>query len=119
MSKLYKGNVGIKPVEAKDGSVAIRLKRFADGPFNAENAMDILTKALEATKTSKLPLFSYSFYVPSEKRVIKQADAKAVAEGKLSPVLQADQFGNPSLRLLPPMAKKTSSGKTKSFDWIV
>ena len=117
MGKIYKGNVGIKPVEAKDGSVTLRLKSNVDGAFNSENASDLFAKALEATKSSKLPLFSYSFYVPSEKRAIKQSDAKSVADGKLVPVLQADKFGKPSLRLLPPMAEKSGS-TSKKFDWI-
>ncbi len=116
MSKLYKGNVGIKPVKAKDGTVAIRLKEFADGSFNAENALMILTKALEANKATKLPLYSWSFYVPSEKRVIKQSDAKLVADGKFTAVLQADHFGKPSLRLCLPQAKSYS--KAESYDWI-
>ena len=117
MSKIYKGNVGIKPVKAKDGTVAIRLKAFADGSFNAENALMILNKALEASKTMKLPLYSWSFYVPSEERVIKQSDAKLVADGKFNAVLQADHFGKPSLRLCLPQANKSYS-KAKSYDWI-
>ena len=119
MSKLYKGNCGIKPVKAEDGTVAIRLQRFADGPFNAENAMDIFKVALEASKKQKRPLFSWSFWYPAEARAIKQSDAKLVADGKVEPVLHADHYGKPTLRLMPPKKAKVSRPKTEQFDWIV
>ena len=119
MSKIFRGNVGIKPVKAEDGSVAIRLQRFADGPFNAENAMDIFKVALEASKKQKRPLYSWSFWYPAENRAIKQSDAKLVADGKVEPVLHADQFGKPTLRLMSPKKLKASRPKTEQFDWIV
>lgn len=119
MSKLFRGNVGIKPVKAEDGNVAIRLQKFADGPFNAENAMDIFKVALEASKKQKRPLFSWSFWYPAEARVIKQTDAKLVADGKVEPVLHADYYGKPKLVLLPPKAKRIAKPKTEQFDWIV
>tara|TARA_R100000353_G_scaffold163710_1_gene124261 strand:- start:290 stop:649 length:360 start_codon:yes stop_codon:yes gene_type:complete len=119
MSKIYRGNVGIKPVKATDGSVAIRLIKYADGPFNAENAMDIFKVGLEASKKQKRPLFSWSFWYPAEERVIKQTDAKLVADGKVEPVLHADHYGKPKLVLLPPKKFKASRPKTEQFDWIV
>ena len=119
MSKLFRGNVGIKPVKGEDGNVTIRLKRLSDGPFNAENAMDIFKIALEASKKQKRPLFSWSFWYPAEERVIKQTDAKLVADGKVEPVLQADHYGKPTLRLLAPKKFKVSRPKTEQFDWIV
>ena len=99
--------------------MAIRLVKFADGPFNAENAMDIFKVALEASKKQKRPLFSWSFWYPAEARVIKQTDAKLVADGKVEPVLHADYYGKPKLVLLPPKAKRIAKPKTEQFDWIV
>ena len=119
MSKLFRGNCGIKPVKAEDGTVAIRLQKFADGPFNSENASDIFKVALEASKKQKRPLFSWSFWYPAEARVIKQTDAKLVADGKVEPVLQADYYGKPKLVLLSPKKTKVSRPKTEQFDWIV
>ena len=119
MSKIFRGNCGIKPVKAEDGTVAIRLQKFADGPFNAENAMDIFKVALEASKKQKRPLYSWSFYYPAEDRVIKHSDAKLVADGKVEPVLHADQFGKPTLRLMSPKKVQVSRPKTEQFDWIV
>ena len=119
MSKLFRGNVGIKPVTGDDGNVTIRLKRLSDGPFNAENAMDIFKVALEASKKQKRPLFSWSFWYPAEARAIKQSDAKLVASGKVEPVLQADHYGKPTLRRLSPKKFKASRPKTEQFDWIV
>lgn len=119
MSKLFRGNVGIKPVKAEDGSVAIRLIKYADGPFNSENASDIFKVALEASKKLKHPLFSWSFWHPVEARALKQSDAKSVADGKYEPVLHADHYGKPKLVLLPPKKLKASRPKTEQFDWIV
>jgi len=119
MSKLFRGNVGIKPVTGDDDNVTIRLKRLSDGPFNAENAMDIFKVSLEASKKLKIPLFSWSFWHPVEARAIKQSDAKSVADGKYEPVLHADYYGKPKLVLLPPKAKRVAKPKTKQFDWIV
>ena len=116
MSKLYKGNVGIKTSTSNAGVKTLCLKNNVEGLFNSENAGDLFAKALELSKTSKLPLNSWSFYVPSLKRAIKAADAKSVKDGTLVPVLQADQFGKPTLRLLPPMAKK--SGASFSSEWL-
>ena len=106
MSKIFRGNCGIKPVKAEDGTVAIRLQRFAEGPFNAENAMDIFKVALEASKKQKRPLYSWSFWYPAENRAIKHSDAKLGADGKVEPVLHADQFGKPTLRLMSPKKVK-------------
>ena len=119
MSKIFRGNCGIKPVKAEDGTVAIRLQRFAEGPFNAENAMDIFKVALEASKKQKRPLYSWSFWYPAENRASKHSDAKLVADGKVEPVLHADQFGKPTLRLMSPKKVKVSRPKTEQFDWIV
>ena len=119
MSKIFRGNCGIKPVKAEDGTVAIRLQRFAEGPFNAEIAMDIFKVALEASKKQKRPLYSWSFWYPAENRAIKHSDAKLVADGKVEPVLHADQFGKPTLRLMSPKKVRVSRPKTEQFDWIV
>ena len=119
MSKIFRGNCGIKPVKAEDGTVAIRLQKFADGPFNSENASDIFKVALEASKKLKHPLFSWSFWHPIEARALKQSDAKSVADGKYEAVLQADYYGKPKLVLLPPKKTKVSRPKTEQFDWIV
>tara|TARA_R100001224_G_scaffold112008_1_gene93433 strand:+ start:198 stop:554 length:357 start_codon:yes stop_codon:yes gene_type:complete len=117
MSKIFKGNVGIGKGIHK-GTEVIKLKRNADGAFNSENAKELLVKALEISKAKSVPLFCYSFYVPSEKRTIESSDLKLVDEGKLKPVLHADQFGHPALRLMKPDAKYSSKKKTSSFEWL-
>lgn len=116
MSKLYKGNVGIKTSQSKDGNKTLRLQSNVEGVFNSENAGDLFAKALEVSKTHKLALNSWSFYHAPDKRAIKASDAKAVKDGALVPVLQADKFGKPRLTLLPPMAKK--SGASFSSEWL-
>jgi|TARA_R100001530_G_scaffold79476_2_gene55421 hypothetical protein len=116
MSKIYKGNVGIGGGIHK-GTKVIKLKKHADGAFNSENAKELLVKALELSKAKKEPLFNYSFYVPSEKRTIESSDLKLVDEGKFEPVLHADQFGHPALRLMEPDTKYSSKRKTSSFEW--
>lgn len=115
MSKVFKGNVGIGGGTHK-GTKVTKLKKSVDGAFNSENARELLVKAFELSKAKNVPLFCYSFYIPSEKRVIEPSDLKLIDEGKFEPVLQADQWGNPSLRLMEPN-KKYSSKKTNSFEW--
>ena len=117
MSKIFKGNIGIGKGTHK-GTEVIKLKKATDGAFNYENAYEILVKALELSKTKSLPLFSYSFYIPSEERIIKPSDLKLVDEGKFDPVLHADYFGHPALRLMKPNEKYTSKKKTSSFEWL-
>ena len=116
MSKLYKGNVGIKTSKSNDGNKTLRLQSNVEGVFNSENAGDLFAKALEVSKTHKLDLNSWSFWNPVAGRAIKATDAKVVKDGTLVPVLQADRFGKPRLTLLPPMAKK--SGASFSSEWL-
>jgi len=116
MSKKFKGNVGIG-IGTHKGAKVIKIKRNVDGAFNSENAKELLVKAFEQSKAKNVPLFCYSFYIPSEERVIEQSDLKLIDEGKFDPVLQADQWGNPALRLMEPN-KKYSSKKTNSFEWL-
>tara|TARA_R100000995_G_scaffold84591_1_gene63796 strand:+ start:217 stop:573 length:357 start_codon:yes stop_codon:yes gene_type:complete len=113
MSKLFKGNVSIVDGKRKDGTLDIRLEGDANGAFNSENASDLLVKAIELSKAEKLPLNTWHFYVPPEKRVIKASDLKLVADGKYNAVLQADFYGKPKINLLPPQAGKTSSNGWK------
>tara|TARA_R100000458_G_C8143883_1_gene154005 strand:- start:271 stop:627 length:357 start_codon:yes stop_codon:yes gene_type:complete len=117
MSKIFKGNVGIGKGTHK-GAEVLKLKKNVDGAFNSENAKELLAKALELSKAKSLPLFCYSFYIPSEKRPIEQSDLKLIDEGKFEPVLQADQWGNPALRLMEPNKKYSSKRKTNSFEWL-
>jgi len=109
MSKIFKGNVSIVDGKCKDGTLDIRLEKDADGVFNSENAYELLEKVLECSTKEKLPLNTWNFYVPPEKRVIKASDLKLVADGKYNAVLRADLYGKPQINLLPPLAGKTSS----------
>ena len=100
MSKLYKGNVSIVTGFTKAGTEDIRLTKDVDGAFNSENASELLAKANELSKAEKLPLNTWSFYFP-------------VKSKNLEPVLLADKFGKPKLTMLPPMAKKSTTTKSK------
>ena len=107
MSKLFRGNVSIVTGFTKTGTEDIRLEKDVDGAFNSENATELLAKANELSKAEKLPLNTWSFYFPLDRK------KNAHAQGALEPVLLADKFGKPKLTVLPPMASK-SSPKSKT-----
>ena len=110
MSKLFRGNVSIVNGFDKAGTEDIRLKKDVDGAFNSENASELLAKANELSKKHKLPLNTWSFYFPLDRK------KNAHAQGALEPVLLADKFGKPKLTMLPPMASKPASkSKTRKL----
>lgn len=114
---IYKGNIGIAGGTHK-GTKVVKLIKNVEGVFNSENAYEILVKALEISKAKKLPLYTWSFYVPSKDRIIQQSDLKLVDDGILNPVLQADRFGNPALRLMKPDEKYSPSRKQFALEWF-
>tara|TARA_R110002012_G_scaffold283781_1_gene474317 strand:+ start:612 stop:965 length:354 start_codon:yes stop_codon:yes gene_type:complete len=114
---IYKGNIGIFKGTYK-GTEVVKLIKSVDGAYNSENAYEILVKALELSKARKLPLFTWSFYVPSKDRIIQQSDLKLVDDGILNPVLQADFFGKPALRLMKPDEKYSPSRKKNALEQL-
>lgn len=97
MSRTFEGKVSL--VKNTNGEIA--LKRDDAGKWDATQAVALMERMQELSKTMNAKIHKWSYFE---------------VEGGTDAVLMADRYGNPRLTILPPKAKGSKTSKIEVLD---